>query len=100
MPTSIGIRETTGTRRSSRCTSTPKRLATPTGRTPSATTRVTHSRALVDATVVRASFGTSGGAAFGISYLFERRSFKLWLINTGYHTLQITAFGAIFGMMN
>jgi len=39
------------------------------------------------------------GAAFGISYLFERRSMKLWLINAGYHTLQFTAFGLIFGAM-
>ena len=39
------------------------------------------------------------GAALGISYLFERRSLKLWLINTGYHTLQFTAFGAIFGAL-
>jgi len=39
------------------------------------------------------------GAAFGINYLFERRSVTLWLINAGYHTLQFTAFGLIFGML-
>jgi hypothetical protein len=38
-------------------------------------------------------------AAFGISYLFERRPLKLWLINGGYSTLQFTAFGAILGAM-
>lgn len=39
------------------------------------------------------------GAAFGINYLFERRSLKLWLINAGYHTVQFTMFGLIFGLM-
>lgn len=38
-------------------------------------------------------------AALGISYLFERRPLKLWLINGGYHTLQFTAFGLILGAM-
>lgn len=35
--------------------------------------------------------------SFGISYLFERRSLKLWLINGGYHVVQYTLFGAILG---
>ena len=39
------------------------------------------------------------GASFGISYLFERRSFALWLINAGYHTVQFTLFGVILGLM-
>ena len=39
------------------------------------------------------------GAAFGISYLFERRSFGFWLINAGYHALQFTLFGLILGLM-
>jgi hypothetical protein len=39
------------------------------------------------------------GAAFGISYLFERRGFVHWLINAGYHTLQFTLFGLILGLM-
>jgi hypothetical protein len=30
-------------------------------------------------------------ASYGISYGFERRPLKLWLINGGYHTLQFTA---------
>lgn len=32
-------------------------------------------------------------ASFGINYLFERKSFKLFLINGGYHTLQFTIIG-------
>ena len=39
-------------------------------------------------------------ASFGISYLFERRSLALWLINGGYHALQFTLFGLILGLMN
>lgn len=38
-------------------------------------------------------------ASFGINYLFEHRSLKLWLINAGYHTIQFTAFGAIIGAL-
>ena len=38
-------------------------------------------------------------AAFGISYLFERRSLAHWLINGGYHALQFTLFGLILGLM-
>ena len=38
-------------------------------------------------------------AAYGITYLFERRPLKLWLINGGYHTLQFTLFGLIIGAM-
>ena len=37
-------------------------------------------------------------AAFGITYLFERRSLKLLAINGGYATLQFTAIGAILGL--
>jgi hypothetical protein len=37
-------------------------------------------------------------ASFGISYLFERRSLKLWLINGGYHTLQFTIIGLILAL--
>jgi hypothetical protein len=36
-------------------------------------------------------------AGFGITYIFERRSLKLFLINGGYSTLQFTAIGAILG---
>jgi len=37
-------------------------------------------------------------ASFGINYLFERRSLKLWLINGGYHTLQFTIVGLILAL--
>jgi hypothetical protein len=37
-------------------------------------------------------------ASFGISYLFERRSLRLWLINGGYHAVQFTLFGLIMGL--
>jgi Protein of unknown function (DUF1761) len=37
------------------------------------------------------------GAALGITYLFEQRPLKLWLINTGYMTLNFSAMGAILG---
>ena len=39
------------------------------------------------------------GASFGINYLFERRPLGLWLVNGGYHTVQFTLFGLIFGLM-
>lgn len=47
--------------------------------------------------------GTAAGlcwvaAAFGINYLFERRTLALWLVNGGYHTLQFTLFGLILGL--
>ncbi|MEQ9305366.1 MAG: DUF1761 domain-containing protein [Marinoscillum sp.] len=35
--------------------------------------------------------------ALGITYLFERKSFKLWAINAGYHTIAFTIMGAILG---
>ena len=37
-------------------------------------------------------------ASFGINYLFERKSLKLWLINGGYHTLQFTTVGFILAL--
>jgi hypothetical protein len=37
-------------------------------------------------------------ASFGINYLFERRSLKLFLINGGYHTLQFTIVGLILAL--
>lgn len=51
-------------------------------------------------------FGTLAGlaagllwvaAAFGINYLFERRSIALWAINAGYNVITFTAMGAIIG---
>ena len=50
-----------------------------------------------------ATTGLSAGlcwvaGSFGINYLFEQRSLKLFLINGGYHTLQYTLIGLILGL--
>jgi hypothetical protein len=37
--------------------------------------------------------------SFGINYLFGNRSFKLWLIDAGYHVLQFALIGAVLGLM-
>lgn len=37
-------------------------------------------------------------ASFGINYQFAQRSFKLWLIDGGYHTVQFVLFGLILGL--
>lgn len=37
------------------------------------------------------------GAAMGTTYLFERKPFKLWLINAGYHIIVFTIMSAIIG---
>ena len=47
--------------------------------------------------------GSSAGlcwvaSSFGINYLFERKSLKLFLINGGYHTLQFTLIGLILAL--
>jgi hypothetical protein len=36
--------------------------------------------------------------SFGINYLFEQKSMKLFVINGGYHTLQYTLIGAVLGL--
>ncbi|MFT3819764.1 MAG: DUF1761 domain-containing protein [Rubrivivax sp.] len=38
--------------------------------------------------------------ALGVVYLFERRSFRLWLINAGYLVLAFTAMGAVLGLLS
>ncbi|MDX2142702.1 MAG: DUF1761 domain-containing protein [Rhodospirillaceae bacterium] len=38
-------------------------------------------------------------ASFGINYLFEGKSLKLFLINGGYHTVQFTLYGVILSLM-
>jgi hypothetical protein len=38
-------------------------------------------------------------ASFGMNYLFERRSFRLFLINGGYHTLQFTIIGLTLAVL-
>ena len=45
------------------------------------------------------SVAAGAAAAFGINYLFERRSLVHWLVNGGYHTLQFTLFGLILGLL-
>ena len=47
--------------------------------------------------------GSSAGlcwvaASLGINYLFERKPFKLFLINGGYFTLQFTLYGLVLGL--
>ena len=36
--------------------------------------------------------------SFGINYQFAQRSFKLWLIDGGYHVAQFLIFGLILGL--
>ena len=38
-------------------------------------------------------------ASFGINYLFEGRSLKLFAINGGYHTLQFALYGLVLGLL-
>lgn len=53
-------------------------------------------------------FGLSAGLAaglgwvalaFGVNYMFEGKSFKLWLINAGYNAIAFAVMGAIIGAM-
>lgn len=37
-------------------------------------------------------------ASFGINYQFAQRTFKLWLIDGGYHAAQFLLFGLVFGL--
>jgi hypothetical protein len=37
-------------------------------------------------------------ASFALNYAFAQRSLTLWLIDGGYHTLQFTLYGVIFGL--
>jgi len=46
---------------------------------------------------IMAGFGMVA-ACFGINYQFANRSFKLWLIDGGYHTAQFLIFGLILGL--
>ena len=38
-------------------------------------------------------------ASFGVNYQFAQRTFKLWLIDGGYHAVQFLLFGLIFGWL-
>lgn len=37
--------------------------------------------------------------AFGVNYMFEGKSFKLWLINAGYNTVVFAIMGLIIGAL-
>ena len=37
--------------------------------------------------------------SFAVQYLYENRSVKFWLINSGYHLLQFLIMGLVFGLM-
>lgn len=37
--------------------------------------------------------------AFGVNYMFEGKSLKLWLINAGYNTVVFALMGLIIGLM-
>jgi hypothetical protein len=50
---------------------------------------------------VAAAFAAGFGwlaLGMGVTYLFEGRSFRLWLIDGGYHTVSFTFMGLILGM--
>jgi len=56
---------------------------------------------LVFGTAVGASAGLLWVASsFGINYLFERKSLKLFLINGGYHTLQFAIIGGVISLLS
>lgn len=38
------------------------------------------------------------GTSFGINYQFANRSFLMWAIDAGYHTVQFTIYGLILGL--
>jgi hypothetical protein len=38
--------------------------------------------------------------SFGINYLFEHKSFTLFLVNGGYHTVQFTVIGLVLGLLS
>jgi len=38
-------------------------------------------------------------SSFGMNYLFERKSFKIFAINGGYHTLQFTIIGLLLALL-
>lgn len=37
-------------------------------------------------------------ASYGINYQFANRSFKLWLIDAGYHVFQFALYGLVLGL--
>jgi len=58
-----------------------------------------NSLALPEKYLRSASLGrVTKAASFGMNYLFERRSARLFLVNGSYHTLQFTLYGLILGL--
>lgn len=51
--------------------------------------------ALVSGLVVGLGFV---GTSMGINYLFERKSLRLWAINTGFHTAEFVGIGLVIGL--
>jgi hypothetical protein len=47
---------------------------------------------------IAVGFGIAA-TSFGINYLFGNRSFKLWLVDAGYHVIQFALIGAVLGLM-
>lgn len=50
---------------------------------------------------VAAAFAAGFGwvaLGMGVTYLFEARSFRLWLIDAGYHAVSFTIMGVILGL--
>ena len=47
---------------------------------------------------IAVGFGIAA-TSFGINYLFGNRSFKLWLVDAGYHVVQFALIGAVLGLM-
>jgi hypothetical protein len=48
------------------------------------------------------AFALAGGiisTSFAVQYLYENRSVKFWLINSGYHLLQFLIMGLVFALM-
>ena len=37
--------------------------------------------------------------SFAVQYLYENRSWRFWAINSGYHLLQFTIMGVVYGLM-
>ena len=51
--------------------------------------------ALLEGLLVGAAFV---GASFGINYQFANRSFLMWAIDVGYHTVQFMLFGLVLAL--
>ncbi|MDP4199527.1 MAG: DUF1761 domain-containing protein [Bacteroidota bacterium] len=85
-------------------------------RNPAFTFGLSYALAFIAATVVARLVGPNPGVehairraaalgfgvaatSFGINYIFGNRSFKLWLVDAGYHIVQFAMIGAVLGLM-